>query len=279
MNDNNKFSKSSVFFPLKEMAMAFGDTGLPINHIMIGITNPEPKYKIYRRNSGCYVFEYVVDGEGEIVINGEKHRVKKGDTYMLFQGEEHLYYSNANNPMKKYWINFKCEYLKPMLDGYGLEQGVYKTDTKAIFENLIYLSNSDKPFFEIYSELAENIHSIVVRAALTSKTKTNSDSFCIREKLLSSIYKKPSLKEIASELNMSESNLIRVFKKSYGITPYEFLLKSKIDVAKLLLTDTDISVKEIAERIKITDEHYFSTLFFQRVGVRPTEFRKQYRTE
>ena len=87
------------------------------------------------------------------------------------------------------------------------------------------------------------------------------------------MYEKINLDTVASNLHISKSNLIRVFKKNYGVTPYEYLLTLKTETAKILLRETTMSVKEIADRLCISDEHYFSSLFFARVGMRPREYR------
>ena len=87
-------------------------------------------------------------------------------------------------------------------------------------------------------------------------------------------YAVDSLDELSEKLHISKSNVIRIFKKRYGITPYEYLLSSKIDAAKVLLQSTQMTVREIADRLCVSDEHYFSTLFCNRVGMRPSDFRK-----
>ncbi len=210
----NTFSKARVSYPLVEEARAYADTnGLPIYNIAIGVTNPDPNYKISRQNSSCYTFEYVLEGKGEIVIDGKKLAVNKGDTYILFKGGNHTYRSLPESPMKKYWINFNCDYLSEMLNSYNLTEGVYKIDTLSAFENLLFTSKSDLPFSKLYSTIADSIHNVIVCAALSLKADVNINANLLKEKLLASIYKKPSLKQIASDLNMSESNLIRTFKK------------------------------------------------------------------
>ena len=271
---NDKFFKSGVAFPLTEEAMAFADTGgLPIKNITIGVTNPDASYHISRKNYGMFTFEYVLEGKGEILYNGKKIPITKGDTYILLAGEDFSYRSIPSAPMKKYWINFECDYMAKMLKSYGIELGVYKTDTLALFENLVYSSKSDKPFSELYVTIAECLHSIVVRASLSKKANLTGDAQIIKEKLLSAVYRKINLKEIANDMGMCESNLIRVFKKRFTVTPYEFLINAKIDASKLLLSNTEMSVKEIAERVQILDEHYFSTVFLSKTGMRPTAYR------
>lgn len=105
-------------------------------------------------------------------------------------------------------------------------------------------------------------------------TASRADGFVIREALAAAVYEKRNLDDIAAELHMSKSNMIRVFKREYGTTPYEFLLGEKIDAAKLLLKNTRMKVSEIADRVCVADEHYFSALFLKRTGMRPGAYRE-----
>ena len=63
-----------------------------------------------------------------------------------------------------------------------------------------------------------------------------------------------------------------MFKRAYGITPYDYILTRKIETAKLLLKNSSLSVKEIAYRLNFADEHYFSNIFLQKTGVRPKKY-------
>jgi AraC-like DNA-binding protein len=271
------FSKYDVKYPLTEEAMAFASFNeLPIKNIAVGVTNPDPNYKISRKNSPQYTFEYVVKGQGELITPNEKFQLKEGDTYVILQGDSVTYRSSQTNPMKKYWINFDCDYLKTMLRSYKITTGVYKVDTLTAFENLILTSKSDKSFYEIYTTISECINSIIVSISLHQNAVNEGYSNKIKEVLLKAVYNKLSLKDIANEVGMSESNLIRTFKKRFNETPFEFIIKSKIDASKLLLTSTDMTVKEIAERFNFTDAHYFSSTFKKYTGLRPSEYKKQY---
>jgi AraC-like DNA-binding protein len=51
-------------------------------------------------------------------------------------------------------------------------------------------------------------------------------------------------------------------------------MNQKIELAKLLLLNTNKSIKEIAAELNFCDEHYFSNYFTQRIGLAPLKFRK-----
>ena len=73
---------------------------------------------------------------------------------------------------------------------------------------------------------------------------------------------------------MSKSNVIRIFKRDCGVTPYEYLLELKTATAKALIADTDLPISRIAEKLGMGDVHAFSAMFLKRAGVRPGEYRR-----
>lgn len=264
-------------FPGKEHAVAFiAENSSPFANALIGITYPDPEYKINRSaSSPVTVLEYVTEGEGEIFIDGKWVTAGVGDTYILRRGEEHHYRACPHSPWKKVWINYVSDYITPLLDAYGLTTGVYRSENaRTYFEQLLEISRTPTANTNTYYLIADCVHRIVHSVA-ADRLAEASDEYRIREALNASVYEKLSLDALSARLHISKSNIIRVFKKSYGVTPYEYLLNLKIATAKLLLKDTKMTVREISDRLHISDEHYFSSLFLQRVGMRPREYRSK----
>ena len=266
-------------FPKKEYAVAFiAEDSIPFNNALVGITYPDPEYKITRLASApITVFEYVLEGKGEIMLDGKWQTVSAGQIYILRSGEEHCYRSNTKDPYKKIWVNYVASYLSALLDSYGLKSGIYESENaKAYFDQLLELTKSPTISKNTHFSIAECVHRLI-HAVATERLAEKTDEYLIREALNASVYDKLSLEDLAAKLHISKSNVIRVFKKSYGVTPYEYLLTLKIATAKLLLKDTKMTVKEISNRLHISDEHYFSSLFLARVGMRPKDYRNKKR--
>lgn len=264
-------------YPEKEKAIGIvAQNATPFKSAVIGITSPVPEHKIERSTPwSCVGFEYVLHGEGEVLIGGEWIKASEGSVFILREGEEHDYRANKSSPWQKIWINYNASYVANFLDAYGIKTGVYRApEARTYFERAIELADSPDSFSDLCYTLAECVHNI---AATVSKGVTrgeDGDHRRIRDALDLAIYKKGELDGIAASLHMSKSNMIRVFKKHYGKTPYDYLLDQKIEAAKLLLSGTGISVREIADMLCILDEHYFSSLFLKRVGMRPRDFRR-----
>lgn len=76
-------------------------------------------------------------------------------------------------------------------------------------------------------------------------------------------------------LPISSDHLRKVFCKSTGCTPLDFLTKLRMDEARHLLKIGGFSVKEVAVRVGFSDPYYFSRLFRKITGYCPTEFSER----
>jgi len=83
-----------------------------------------------------------------------------------------------------------------------------------------------------------------------------------------------SLADIAKEVNFSPYHFIRVFKAQTGQTPYDYIMNIKINKAKTLLLDKNLSVTEISFMSGFRSNSHFATVFKKKVGASPTQYRK-----
>jgi LacI family transcriptional regulator len=83
--------------------------------------------------------------------------------------------------------------------------------------------------------------------------------------------------DIAAASGLSRSSLERRFRTAVGRGPLAQLLRERVDHAKHLLAETDLSVKEIAQIAGFHDTRHLSVTFRQKVGVSPAKFRAQFR--
>ena len=267
----------TVVYPKHEDAVtiALNET-LPVKNILIGITYPFPSYKINRAPSKKYcLFEHVLEGKGQFFVNGKWQTITAGDTFIVLKSDAYQLYSDKNEPLKKIWIGFASEYVEKMLEGYNLQTGIYRANTKNHFQNLYDFSKINASPLSKYFKVAENLHAIITEIAQSRISAKDDPVSLIKNELLTLVYSRCSLDEIAEKLFMSKSNLIRIFKKQTAITPYQFLLGEKLKAAKALLNSTTMSIKSISDTLCFTDEHYFSFLFKQKVGVSPSDYREK----
>lgn len=84
-----------------------------------------------------------------------------------------------------------------------------------------------------------------------------------------------SLKEIAQHIGSNEFKLKTHFKIMYGTTVFGYITQLKMIKAKQLLTQTELSVTEIAEELGYKSQNHFSTAFKKQQGYSPSELKKK----
>jgi len=80
---------------------------------------------------------------------------------------------------------------------------------------------------------------------------------------------------IASQYFFSPAYLAKIFKEHAGVSPGKYLKQYRLDIAKKLLMDSNLSVKEIAYKVGFDDQFHFSKNFKNEVGISPLQYRKQ----
>lgn len=247
---------------------------------MAGITYPDPNYHIVRKNSLIYCLEYVIDGEGIVQIDDQVNYPCKGDLYILPKGQNHDYCSSPLNPLKKIWMNVSGILCDELIHIYSLAGIliVKEINIYPLFEEFLNVcENKELTLDEIYMQCSVIFHSIIIKinehlSIQKSKQYKTSAAEEIKLYIDRNIYEKLSIESISKHVNLSPSQVNRVFKKSFDTTPYDYILTRKISTAKALLKNTTLTLKEIAYKLNFADEHYFSNVFLSKTGVRPSEY-------
>jgi signal transduction histidine kinase/AraC-like DNA-binding protein/ABC-type sugar transport system substrate-binding protein len=80
--------------------------------------------------------------------------------------------------------------------------------------------------------------------------------------------------ELARHVGLAEDYLTTCFHKEVGMTPIAYLNRYRVTQAKLLLTQSETSIGEIAAAVGFADSGYFSRIFRREVGVAPEAYRR-----
>ena len=77
------------------------------------------------------------------------------------------------------------------------------------------------------------------------------------------------------KINKIDKHLARLFKKKIGLTVMEYILKTRIAMAKELLCEAKMSVTEISEACGFSSISFFSRTFKKEVEKTPLQYKKQ----
>lgn len=85
-----------------------------------------------------------------------------------------------------------------------------------------------------------------------------------------------TIEKLLAEIPASRRNLVRRFKGATGITPIEYLQKTRIEAAKKLLEETGCSILDIMLQVGYNDLKTFRQLFKKSTGLTPTGYRAKF---
>ena len=275
ISDFKGLEKETFFSPRHSIDM------LPLDISKLGITNPDPNYYIKRISSRCFILEYIVSGRGYLNVNGQSYELNAGDAYLIHPGDKCEYYADKNEPYKKYWINFRSYFFADFLNTYDLREPrvFHGLSLEKSFEQLLSLEALSDTNDDLFLPASEILYSVAFKmAAHVKKVKASSSIAAqVKYELQHSIDIPISLEDLEEKFYRTKSDIIKQFKRAYGITPYSYLMSLRIQAAKNLLSNSQKSAKEIAEYLCFSSEYHFSNFFKSKMGISPREYRKNQR--
>jgi AraC family transcriptional regulator of arabinose operon len=252
---------------------------LPVNVISFGIDYCQEYYRNVRLNSYVSVLAYVLSGQGNIHIGSETYTCQPGDVYILRKGTQHeIAVGDSVQEFSYLWYNLAGNSLS-LLDSFRVPFPLHipKANVEDLFRKGIQVIGQAKqlesvqiPVMLVCTEILMTLNKLLIQ-----RNSKLSDQVLKFMTYLDTIGFEPFHSTMMSEFfNMSIRHINRIFKAETGTTLYQYVLMRKVDTAKVLLKDTSISIREIAEQLGFTDQYHFSNYFKQRTGTSPTEYRK-----
>lgn len=164
------------------------------------------------------------------------------------------------------YFDYALRAIKIDIDDYILKP-VSKNDIQEVLQKLVKKLEESQEAREIQK---------TVKALLEDEDTVEDSYKALIQAVLDRELFKPSfsLGVLSEELGYSSGYLSGLFKKIYGMTFQDYLIKQRIEKAKLLLLTTDLKHYEIAEAIGINDVNYFSVRFKKIVGESPKRYKE-----
>lgn len=248
---------------------------------MIGMNICAPTYKNIRKKSDITVLGYVVNGHGEIRVNSEKHRLGRGDAFILRKDSRHevTALSDSSDPWTYYWYNLHGNSL-PLLETFHLLHTPYipNAGIEALFLKGFAAvkhktedgTDTQTALILSCTEVIFTLHKAVKQAAEYTSPIMGRMKLYLDQLVGETFHSE----DFAHQMDLSFKQLNRIFKQHTGSTIYQYVLARKMDIARMMLQDTELPVGEIAIHLGYDDPQYFSNLFKQKTGIAPTLFRQ-----
>lgn len=234
----------------------------------------------------CYKIYYMLGGEA--VVSSGSEQIELCTSNLYFINGYKLTSQYCADFMSVEWLHFKPDsvYLNHLLKSSPL---VSQLDIP-IFSSFLPIFGKLSNYFEVSDSnnnnriLSIEIQSMLqfVLAKILKRINTNdledSNDF---NRLLPALefinlhcFSTISLEMLADKCCLSSNYFHRVFKKNFGITPFDYIMKMRMEKAIRMLIYTDIPVKQVAFTVGFEDEAYFSRMFSKIYNESPGKYRK-----
>ena len=137
----------------------------------------------------------------------------------------------------------------------------------------VFESGSESAFETASAMFTSTLYLWKNRIGSPEKTDGSGRLSDICEMLKHEPQKNYSVPELAEKCALSVRGFRDAFKKKYGISPKEYMLRIKMERAEELLVSTTMNISSIAESVGFSDRFYFSRMFKSRYGRSPVSFR------
>jgi AraC-like DNA-binding protein len=234
----------------------------------------------------AHILVFVLEeGQGEFVIGGRKNTVQGGSLIVVNPGESFGIGFSTPHPLKGFELRFSGMHLagKPLerliLPG---EPSVYRIHKerneilKYLYEIIDEYHSRKFGYQDMLASLLQKMIILFLRSIENQKSDAApSIPQAIKNHIETHYTEDLTLSDLANVVYVSPYYLAHIFKEEVGIPPIQYLILRRVEEAKKLLVQTDLSVIEIASLVGYENANYFNLIFKKMAGVAPGKYRKQ----
>ena len=225
-----------------------------------------------------YLLHFVKKGSCEF----QGFRAEAGQAFLIAKGLRHSFMVSEN--YEHYWIGFSGDGVKPLLQRFGIADGSHQlffVEHPAFAEALFCDALNRLRDGELHRPQA--LVAAVMTAMLpllkrevTSETRRETNYAELAQRYIQANYADPiRMNDIARQMHISEKHMYRLFVKRFGCSPQRFLLRTRMEAAKALLSEKVLTVKEVALSVGYTSLPSFSGAFSSYFGMSPGTVKKK----
>ncbi|MEK3823521.1 MULTISPECIES: helix-turn-helix domain-containing protein [Paenibacillus] len=288
-----KHSEGMYLGRLPDVRLSFQLMGLHARKADSNWTYPSHEHSMYE-------IHWMMEGQMSMVINGKLNQQSKGDLLFIRPGITHACTGAGPEGFTYFSVHFSvhdtsfCRELNRSKDTYypatsnlamamsPILSTLYDLSTEHLSESL----SSSKQMkvhaavFELLGslvgQLSENASVTVSRKeAIAHKIAEYIEDSVRYIHLHSEIQEtdRTWIQDIAKSLNLSTSQVNRIFREVYGQAPRKYLSETLLNEAQRLLKQTDLNIDHIAMMLGYKTNAHFSRQFKRWTGIAPSEFR------
>lgn len=219
---------------------------------------------------------YILDGKMSIDVPGKKITKALYDLVVYPKGVRHQEHVNLLEHQKIICIGISATSSVPLKTSYEMSDnnGVIRWLFEQIY--LEHLNNAPGSEKIIHTYIMAFYFHLQRHFTDTDKIQQNFISRCtyyIHDHIRESI----TIGRLSSIAYVSPSHLTRMFKKTLGVSPLQYVKACRLEIAKRMLVSTNTFIEDISSLSGFNDTKYFYRVFKAHTKMTPREYRNHYR--
>lgn len=237
-----------------------------------------------KREGDGFIFKYTLSGEGRLTVNQQTYKLTKGQAFFVAVPSLHHYdYDpSMNEPWEFIWIRVSGVQVAALWKEWMATEGPvseFHSDSETIVKlHSLYESAAAGALGDMWdisvqlydwllTLMKRQTHGKVIQQPIP-------DSYSQVVAWIESNYADDiSLDQLADMIGVTKHHFCKKFQDHYRTTPIQYLRKIRIEAAASLLRQSQLPVKDIAERCGFSDLGYFGKVFHHYAGFSPSAYR------
>ncbi|NMA94922.1 MAG: AraC family transcriptional regulator [Clostridiales bacterium] len=235
-----------------------------------------------------YYLIYMYKGTMDIFVDGKMREINAGEALIYKPNSEYKYTNSDRGKVVYFWAHFTGYGVKELLKGCKLKSATIFN----IGLNREIIASFHKMFMEFVRrdycfEIAASSHLISICTNLGRSLESLSTiNIANKRDIHDSIqfihrnyHTDIRLKDLASMEHLSISRYRTIFRECTGFSPKSYIINLRIKRACELLSQTDLTIREVAKAVGYQDQLYFSRIFKSRVGTTANSYKQNYSSQ
>lgn len=225
-------------------------------------------------------------GKGKFIVEGTTYIVNENQGMLLYPSVPHEYY-RLTRQWEVDWITFDGAQIRPFLRSIGLlKSSALSLSHPEIVRSTIRQALEANQQSSAVNAIQSAVYAYQLLLDLSIYGSINNESSKMHQynkldpvfSYVNQNYSEDlTLQSLAEKMNLTPQHLSSIFKKTVGLSLFEYITMIRIQKSKeLLLIERNRQIKEIADMVGFNSVSYFCSVFKKHVRMTPNEFRRLY---
>ncbi len=243
---------------------------------------PDNSYSHYR---DMYIIHVIKSGTGIVETGGHRYTLGKNEAFLVRPNQLTVQTADSKDPWELYYFSFKGDFSEEILNKTTFQNGGFYSavtdDSICDIIKQIAIDLNQHPEQEVRTfEYLFKMLSFFDKANNQTPSRKINDDFVyqkyisiVQEYIQLNFTKQIKISELAARLGLSRSHLYRVFKSCTGKSIEDYVVSVRINTARSLLADTDLSCSSVAMSVGYAHYTTFFKMFKLNTGYTPQQYR------